>query len=231
MSLIKQDLVSSGKYNIKCPYTMQPVGISIHNTYNDAPARNEINYMKSNNNEVSFHIAVDDVEAIQGLPLDRNSWSCGDGSGSGNRKHISIEICYSKSGGARFEQAEIRASQVVAELLRRYNWGVDKIKAHRDFSNKNCPHRTDMTRFKQLVQQELDKSNNYWIVTGGMGKEQAELNLKNLQALTGWYAHIEPKEDGFYRLAIGGFIGESLVTNKLNALKELTGWYMTYELR
>ena len=54
---------------------MNPIGISIHNTYNNASAKNEISYMKSNNNKVSFHIAVDDVEAIQGLPLDRNSWS------------------------------------------------------------------------------------------------------------------------------------------------------------
>ena len=168
MSIIKQSLVSSSKYNIKCPYSMKPVGIAIHNTYNNASAQNEISYMKSNNNQVSFHIAVDDKEAIQGLPLDRNSWSCGDGAnGQGNRKHISIEICYSKSGGTRFTNAEKLAVKVVAELLKKYNWGIDKIKAHRDFSNKNCPHRTNMTEFKKLVQAELNNqvvSNNPYIV-------------------------------------------------------------------
>ena len=169
MSIIKQSLVSSSKYNIKCPYSMKPVGIAIHNTYNDASAVNEISYMKSNNNQVSFHIAVDDKEAIQGLPLDRNSWSCGDGAnGQGNRKHISIEICYSKSGGVRFTNAEKLAAKVVAELLKKYNWGIDKIKAHRDFSNKNCPHRTNMTEFKKLVQAELNNkvvtSNSSYIV-------------------------------------------------------------------
>ena len=169
MSIIKQSLVSSSKYNIKCPYSMKPVGIAIHNTYNDASAVNEISYMKSNNNQVSFHIAVDDKEAIQGLPLDRNSWSCGDGAnGPGNRKHISIEICYSKSGGTRFTNAEKLAAKVVAELLKKYNWGIDKIKAHRDFSNKNCPHRTNMTEFKKLVQAELNNkvvtSNSSYIV-------------------------------------------------------------------
>lgn len=159
MSLIKQSLVSNNKHSIKCPYSMSPIGISIHNTYNDAPAVNEISYMKSNNNQVSFHIAVDDKEAIQGLPLDRNSWSCGDGSnGQGNRKHISIEICYSKSGGTRFTNAEKLAAKVVAELLRKYNWGIDRVKAHRDFANKNCPHRTNMSEFKKLVELELNKS-------------------------------------------------------------------------
>ena len=158
MSLIRKDLVSSSKYNIKCPYSMNRIGISIHNTFNNAPAKDEISYMKSNNNKVSFHIAVDDVEAIQGLPLDRNSWSCGDGNGNGNRKHISIEICYSKSGGTRFVNAEKRAAKVVAELLEKYGWGIDKVKAHRDFANKNCPHRTNMNEFKKLVKKELNIS-------------------------------------------------------------------------
>ena len=137
MSLIKQDLVKSSKYNIKCPYSMNPIGISIHNTYNNASAKNEISYMKSNNNKVSFHIAVDD------------------GSGQGNRNHISIEICYSKDGGTKFIAAEKRAAKVVAELLRKYGWGINRVKAHRDFANKNCPHRTNMNEFKKLIEKEL----------------------------------------------------------------------------
>ncbi len=156
MSLIKQDLVSSNKYNIKCPYSMSPIGIAIHNTYNDASAKNEISYMKSNNNKVSYHIAVDDKEAIQGLPLNRSAYACGDGNGQGNRKHISIEICYSKSGGTRFKNAEKLAAKVVAELLKKYGWGIDRVKAHRDFAKKNCPHRTNMSEFKKLVEKELN---------------------------------------------------------------------------
>ena len=143
MSLIKQDLVSSNKYNIKCPYTMDPIGIAIHNTYNDASAKNEISYMKSNNNKVSYHIAVDDKETIQGLPLNRSAYACGDGNGQGNRKHISIEICYSK----------------------KYGWGIDRVKAHRDFANKNCPHRTNMIEFKKLVEKELNGSSTSNIST------------------------------------------------------------------
>ncbi|MEG0181540.1 MAG: N-acetylmuramoyl-L-alanine amidase [Peptostreptococcaceae bacterium] len=155
MSLIRQDLISNSKYSIKCPYDMQPIGICIHNTYNDAPAKNEISYMKSNNNQVSYHIAIDDKEAIQAIPFNRNAWASGDGNGQGNRKHIHIEICYSKSGGTKFLDAEILASKVVAELLKKYNWGIDKIKAHRDFAKKDCPHRTNMNNLKKLVEKEL----------------------------------------------------------------------------
>ena len=193
MSLIKQSLVSSSKYSIKCPHSMAPIGIAIHNTYNDASAKNEISYMKSNNNQVSFHIAVDDKEAIQGLPLNRNSWSCGDGSsGQGNRKHISIEICYSKSGGSRFTNAEKLAAKVVAELLKKYNWGIDKVKAHRDFANKNCPHRTNMTSFKKLVEAELNKNNSstnskqttyYRVVAGSYtNRTNADAQIKLLES-------------------------------------------------
>lgn len=233
MSIIKQSLVSSNKYSIKCPYSMTPVGIAIHNTYNDASAANEISYMKSNNNQVSFHIAVDDKEAIQGLPLNRNSWSCGDGSsGQGNRKHISIEICYSKSGGSRFTNAEKLAAKVVAELLNKYNWGIDKVKAHRDFAKKDCPHRTDMNEFKKLVQSELNTSTaptqKFYIETGAMSKEKADKYLEELKSLTGWWMTSIKQKDG-HILQTGAFTGEENVKAKMNALKELTGWWVTYK--
>lgn len=76
MALI-QNLVSPSKYDIKCPYSMNPIGVCIHNTYNDASADNEVSYMHSNNNEVSFHVAVDDKKAIQALPFTRNAWAAG----------------------------------------------------------------------------------------------------------------------------------------------------------
>ncbi|MEJ9243083.1 N-acetylmuramoyl-L-alanine amidase, partial [Bacillus cereus] len=64
-------------------YTMNPEFITVHNTYNDATAENEVSYMIRNDNQVSFHIAVDDKEAVQGIPLERNAWHCGDGGGNG----------------------------------------------------------------------------------------------------------------------------------------------------
>ncbi len=45
---------------------MDPVYITVHNTYNDASAENEIAYMIRNDNEVSFHFAVDDKEDDEG---------------------------------------------------------------------------------------------------------------------------------------------------------------------
>lgn len=157
---LKQNLVAKSKYKIKCPYSMKPEFIVVHNTANDASAANEIKYMISNNNQVSFHIAVDDKEAIQGLPLDRNAWACGDGTnGSGNRKGIQIEICYSKSGGSRFTKAEQNAAKLIAKMLHERGWNISKVKKHQDFSGKYCPHRTldiGWASFVNMVKDELN---------------------------------------------------------------------------
>ena len=162
MNVIK-NLVSQSKYSIKCPYSMTPEFIVVHNTANDASAANEVKYMISNNNQVSFHFAVDDKEIVQGLPLDRNAWACGDGgNGKGNRKGIQIEICYSKNGGGRFENAEKNAAKFIAQLLKERGWGVDKVKKHQDFSNKYCPHRTldkGWASFVNMIKDYLNELN------------------------------------------------------------------------
>ena len=162
MNVIK-NLVSQSKYSIKCPYSMTPEFVVVHNTANDASAQNEVKYMISNNNQVSFHFAVDDKEIVQGLPLDRNAWACGDGAnGKGNRKGIQIEICYSKNGGIRFENAEKNAAKFIAQLLKERGWGVDNVKKHQDFSNKYCPHRTldkGWASFVNMVKDYLNELN------------------------------------------------------------------------
>lgn len=140
MNIIK-NLVDKGKYNIKCPFVMKATRIVVHETANDASAENEIAYMRRNNNEASFHFAVDDKQAVQGIPLDRNAWHAGDGNGKGNREGIAIEICYSKSGGERWQKSVDNAAQLIAELLKERGWGVDKVTKHQDYSGKNCPHR------------------------------------------------------------------------------------------
>ena len=140
---IREIAMPVNKCSLKCPYPMKPTRIVVHNTANDASAANEIKYMQSNNKQVSFHYAVDDKEVVQGIPTDRNAWHAGDGgSGKGNREGIAIEICYSKSGGSRFIAAENNAAELVAYLLTKYGWGIDRVTKHQDYSGKYCPHRT-----------------------------------------------------------------------------------------
>jgi len=160
MQIVKM-LCPSNKYYLKCPYSMDPEYITVHNTANDAGATAEVSFMIGNGKEVSFHAAVDDNVIVQGLPFDRNAWACGDGHGKGNRKSISIEICYSKSGGTKFDKAEQNAAKYIAILLKERNWGIERIKRHKDWSGKYCPHRTmdnGWERFLNLIRAELGQA-------------------------------------------------------------------------
>ena len=190
---VVQNLVPASKYSIKCPYSMIPEFIVVHNTANDSSARNEVAYMISNNNKVSFHYAIDDKEIVQGIPENRNAWHAGDGNnGTGNRKGIGIEICYSKSGGQRFIEAEKLAAKFIALKLKEKGWGIDRVKKHQDFSGKYCPHRTlDMgwQRFLDMVKSELDKLKG--------GATVAEKNVPSSWAKEAWeWAKKEGITDG-----------------------------------
>lgn len=159
---IKQNLVSSNKYSIKCPYNMTPKYITVHNTdnANAASAKNEVSYMISNNNKVSFHVAVDDIEAIQGIPFNRNAWAAGDGNGKGNRESIHVEICKNKLGAnnATFKKCEDNAVKICAKLLKQFGLGIDRLKPHKYWSGKNCPSTTNFNEFKAKVEKELNGS-------------------------------------------------------------------------
>ena len=160
----KQQLVPSSKYSIKCPYTMTPQYITVHNTGNNASAQQEIDYMTKNNNQTSYHVAIDEKYVIQAIPFNRNAWHAGDKTnGTGNRKSIGIEICRSTGDTNMFLQAEANAAHYIAKLLKQYGWGVDRVKQHHDWSGKNCPHRTrelGWTRFVNMIKEELNKLNN-----------------------------------------------------------------------
>lgn len=155
LSIIKR-LVPAEKYGTKCPYALSPIGITVHNTANSVSAANEISYMITNNNETSYHFAVDEKEIIQGLPLDRNGWHAGDGStGTGNRRTIAIEICRSTSEDQTlFLQAEKNAARLCASLCLQYGWTSNNIYTHQHWSGKNCPHKTlelGWDRFVKMV--------------------------------------------------------------------------------
>ena len=200
MNIVK-NLVSSTKYNIKCPYAMTPEFIVVHNTGNNASAKNEIAYMISNNNEVSFHYAIDDKEIVQGIPENRNAWHAGDGgSGKGNRKGIAIEICYSLSGGDKFVAAEKLAAQFIASKLKEKGWGIDKVKKHQDFSGKYCPHRTlDMgwQRFLNMIQSYMNNN------SAASSSISAKKTLYKVQA--GAYSNKTNAEAQVARLKKAGF--------------------------
>ena len=193
MEIIKK-LVPESKWGIKCPYEMTPTRIVVHNTANDASARNEIAYMTNNDYETSFHYAVDDKEIVQGIEENRNGWHASDSNGKGNREGIAIEICYSKSGGERFIKAEQNAVDLIVDILKRYGWGIDRVTKHQDYGNhKYCPHRTlDMgwDRFLNMIKAKLEDkpvSNEVNVYYRVKTQKHGWLSeVKNLEDYAGW---------------------------------------------
>ena len=203
----RQNLVPSSKYSIKCPYEMSPSYITIHNTSNSASADAEVRYMISNNNQTSFHVCVDEREVIQAIPFNRNAWHAGDGgNGNGNRKSIGIEIARSTGDANLFEQAEKNCAAYVAKLLKERGWGIDRVKRHKDWSGKYCPHKTmdkGWQRFLNMIQAELNKLN-------GAPKPQPQPSQPSPQPSTG-------------KFKVGNYNGYVVTTDSLNVRSQRNG--------
>lgn len=158
-------MVAENKYNIKCPYEMDPDGICVHNTANKASAMAEVSYMIGNNDTVSYHYAVDDYRIVQGVEENRNTWHSGDGRyGKGNRNKISVEICHSTNPDLSiFDASEKLAAKFIAYKLREKGWGIERVSKHQDYSGKYCPHKTldlGWERFLNLIRTELGQVSN-----------------------------------------------------------------------
>ncbi|MEG7829847.1 N-acetylmuramoyl-L-alanine amidase family protein [Bacillus cereus] len=228
---IRKKLVDPSKYGTKCLYTMNPEFITVHNTYNDATAENEVSYMIRNDNQVSFHIAVDDKEAVQGIPLERNAWHCGDGGGNGNRKSIGVEICYSLSGGERYYKAEDNAAVVVAQLMKQYNIPISKVRTHQSWSGKYCPHRMlDEGRWNSFIERVQNAyngggNNMKWTMkSGGLGVNLAQEIMDKLAEFK-VKGNLVYEADGIFYLQCEPVDDR----NKLGAItwyfRDYKGWY------
>ena len=228
----KRDMVASSKYSVKCPYSMTPKYITIHNTSNSAPAQNEISYMKNNNNATSYHVCVDEKYVIQAIPFNRNAWHAGDGAnGTGNRYSIGIEIARSTGDINLFKQAEQNCAMYVAQLLKNYGWGIDRVKRHKDWSGKQCPHRTmelGWTRFLNMIQTELDKLNGKTVVNTTNSSSYNVGDKVTIKSSATTYANSTKSIPSW---AKGGTYTISKVENSKVLLKEITSWVYTKDIQ
>lgn len=147
---------------------MSATTITIHNTGNPtSSAANERAWLTnpSNARQASFHIVVDEREAIECIPLNENAWHAGDGSSakSGNRTSIGVEICES----GNYAKTLDNATTLVASMLKERGWGTDRLRRHFDWSGKICPRLmydggkwTGWTLFKAAVDAKLNPKLN-----------------------------------------------------------------------
>lgn len=150
--------------------------ITLHGNGNPkSTAQNEADNVCNNNPEfqVSFHMVVDDKQAIQTLPYNEMGWHAGDGmSGTGNRKSIGVEIC---EGGDRV-QTLANAIEAVVGIMRQTGIDTNHVTTHNRWSGKNCP--------RILIDPSFIKNgmNLNWFMT----QLKARLEGTNLESKTHW---------------------------------------------
>jgi N-acetylmuramoyl-L-alanine amidase len=110
--------------------------ITIHNTANPkSTAKNERGWLTNeyNNRYASYHIVVDEKEAIEVIPFNEIAYHAGDK--QGNLTSIGIEIC--ESGD--YNKTMVNAVKLIADLLTKLNMATKNLRQHHDWSGKNCP--------------------------------------------------------------------------------------------
>lgn len=157
-------------------------GVTIHETGNtnkgaNAEGHRQYYHSLANGNggsSIGYHYFVDDTQAFLMHPFDEIAWTCGDGSGDGNMKTVSIEICVNSDGN--FNTARANGAYVAAVALKKM--GFKKVVAvtgsdgqgnksnanlfqHRSWMVKNCPenirNRGLWNDFVKTTQTELNK--------------------------------------------------------------------------
>lgn len=117
--------------------------VTAHNTGNwDVPANNYYRSLKRQNEskpdsvQASYHFVVDDKEIYQIIDTTNKTWHAGNS--TGNNTSIGVEICMFKDK-TRHAKAKKNGQELIAYLLKAHKLGTDKVKAHKDWSGKNCP--------------------------------------------------------------------------------------------
>ncbi|WP_099302807.1 N-acetylmuramoyl-L-alanine amidase [Bacillus sp. Marseille-P3800] len=136
---LKQDFIPTSNSN-RPQTALRPTLITIHETANTSAGANadmHARYVKGADaqaRQVSWHVTVDDTQAIQHLPFNEIGWHAG---ANGNRQSIGIEICVNRDGN--FPQARANAISLVRRLMNELSIGIESIVTHQHWTGKNCP--------------------------------------------------------------------------------------------
>ncbi|MBO0961656.1 N-acetylmuramoyl-L-alanine amidase [Neobacillus sp. MM2021_6] len=141
MNIIQRFIPTSNK-ETRPGIKMSPKYITIHETDNpgagaDANAHARLQE-RGNDRTASWHLQIDDQEAIQSIPFDEIAWAAGDGrNGPGNKLSIHIEICVNSDGN--FQKAVQNTAEVTKQLMGQFNISISNVVQHNHWTGKNCP--------------------------------------------------------------------------------------------
>lgn len=114
--------------------------ITVHETGNrsrGAGAAAHANLQARGYRAASWHIQVDEKEAVRSFKDTVRCWHAGDGSGHGNMSSIGIEICVNSDGD--YAGAKANAIKVIRQLRAKYDIPRSRVVQHNHWSGKNCP--------------------------------------------------------------------------------------------
>ena len=143
-------------YRNRPQYVLKPTSITVHNTANpDATAANHEKYLNAQPRSASWHITVDDIEAVLHIPLNEQAWHAG--THAGNTSSIGIEVC-EFTNAKRAAAAEANCQTLIAAMLtgtapaafRAAHLGLDNVRTHMSWSGKYCP-RVILPRWVQFI--------------------------------------------------------------------------------
>lgn len=141
MNIIQRFIPASNK-ETRPGIKMTPKYITIHETDNpgagaDANAHARLQE-RGNDRTASWHLQIDDQEAIQSIPFNEIAWAAGDGrNGPGNKLSIHIEICVNADGN--FQKAVQNTAEVTKQLMGQFNISISNVVQHNHWTGKNCP--------------------------------------------------------------------------------------------
>jgi N-acetylmuramoyl-L-alanine amidase len=144
--------------------------VTIHDTASSAAtatAKMHADYMTNDSDQkgTGWHYTVDQSSIYHHIPDLEHAWHAGDGStiGGGNMSSIGIETCVNE--GSDLYRTWQRTAKLVANLLVTHSLGVDDVRQHYDWSQKNCPQTMRnaglWNNFMTLVQAEYDMLTKY----------------------------------------------------------------------
>lgn len=134
---VSQDVINKRSYGKGNPVT----SVTVHQTGNPTKGANAQAHAnlqsKLNPRQASWHIQVDDKQAIQSFPDNIRCWHASDGRGPGNTTSLAIEICINRDGD--YKKAVENGAKVVSQKLKEHNLKITDVKKHFDWFNKFCP--------------------------------------------------------------------------------------------
>ncbi|MBO0961652.1 N-acetylmuramoyl-L-alanine amidase [Neobacillus sp. MM2021_6] len=141
MNIIQRFIPASNK-ETRPGIKMTPKYITIHETDNpgagaDANAHAQLQE-RGNDRAASWHLQIDDQEAIQSIPFTEVAYAAGDGkNGPGNTLSIHIEIAVNSDGD--FQKAVSNTAEVTKQLMVQFNIPLSNVVQHNHWTGKNCP--------------------------------------------------------------------------------------------